>query len=72
MERHVRRGESQLEGFQQAEMGWGCPGQGKDRVGPKRDLDICPGEATALGVQVVTPPLLSSHIFGFTWLVMAI
>lgn len=33
LKRHVRSGESRLEGFQQAGMSWGCPGQGKDPGG---------------------------------------
>lgn len=36
LERHVRSGESRLEGFQQAGVSRGCPGQGKAGGVPKR------------------------------------
>lgn len=54
LERLARGGESQLQGFQQAGVSWGCSGQGKDR-GVRRGICTVP---------VVTPPLLNSPIFG--------
>lgn len=49
LERHVRSGESRLEGFQQTGVSWGCPGQGKDTGGSKEGLghlgDRCTGDA---------------------------